>query len=125
MSEKKKLQLGMNPSTASGRLVKDLLWNFIEKTGQNHCCKCGEMMSRDTFSIEHIVPWLDSEDPTGLYFNLENISYSHLICNVADRRAEKDGVCGTRSGYTKGCRCVDCRKYNAKRSAENRRKNGR
>lgn len=87
MSDKKKMQLGMNPSTASGRLVKDLLWNFVETTGQSACCKCGEPMSRDTFSIEHVTPWLDSEDPVGLYFDIENISYSHLKCNISDARA--------------------------------------
>ena len=86
MSDKKKLQLGMNPSTASGRLVKDVLWRLIQQTNQCTCCKCGEPMSRETFSIEHIVPWLDSEDPVGLYFDLENISFSHLRCNVADSR---------------------------------------
>lgn len=86
MSNKKTEQLGMNPSTAANRLVKDLLWNFVETTGQTACCKCGEPMSRETFSIEHVTPWLDSEDPVGLYFDLNNISYSHRSCNVADGR---------------------------------------
>ena len=79
---KKQHQLGMNPSTASGRLVKDLLWNFVETTGQSACCKCGEPMSRETFSIEHVTPWLDSDDPVVLYFDLTNISYSHRVCKV-------------------------------------------
>lgn len=86
MSDKKTKQLGMNPSTASGRLVKDLLWNFIETTGQDACCKCGEPMSRETFSIEHVTPWLDSDNPVELYFDLENISYSHRLCNITDVR---------------------------------------
>lgn len=89
MSEKKRSQLGMNPSTASGRLVKDLLWRFIQQAGQDTCCKCGDPMSRETFSIEHVVPWLDSEDPVSRYFDPENISYSHLLCNVSDIRANK------------------------------------
>lgn len=84
MSDKKKMQLGMNPSTASNRLVKDVLWKLIQQTGQDACCKCGEPMSRETFSIEHVIPWLDSEDPVGLYFDLENISFSHLRCNILD-----------------------------------------
>ena len=84
--DKKKIQLGMNPSTASHRLVKDVLWKLIQDTGQSNCCKCGEPMSRETFSIEHVIPWLDSEDPVGLYFDLDNISFSHLKCNIADGR---------------------------------------
>ena len=76
----------MNPSTASGRLVKDILWSLIIKTHQDTCCKCGNKMTRETFSIEHKIPWLDSENPVELYFNLENISFSHLSCNIADAR---------------------------------------
>lgn len=126
MSDKKAKQLGMNPSTASHRLVKDLLWNFVETTGQSACCKCGEPMSRETFSIEHVTPWLDSEDPVGLYFNLGNVSYSHLRCNVDSARKFKS-QCGTTSRYRSGCRCTECSKANAEAQAkrytpENRRK---
>lgn len=83
---KKQQQLGMNPSTASGRLVKDVLYKLVVQTGQNNCYHCGFPMSRDTFSIEHMVPWLDSEDPLGLFFDLDNISFSHISCNVAAGR---------------------------------------
>ena len=89
MSDKKSLQLGMNPSTASGRLVKDVLWKLIQQTNQDSCCKCGEKMTRETFSIEHITPWLDSDDPVGLYFDLENIGFSHHRCNVRDARSAR------------------------------------
>ncbi len=83
---KKQNQLGMNPSTASGRLVKDVLYSLVVQTDQNNCYQCGLPMSRDTFSIEHKEPWLDSEDPLGLYFDLNNISFSHHSCNVAAAR---------------------------------------
>ena len=83
---KKRDQLGMNPSTASGRLLKDVLFKFVCETGNNSCHQCGEPMERETFSIEHIVPWLDSEDPIGLFFDLDNISFSHRTCNCAARR---------------------------------------
>ena len=85
--DKKKLQLGMNPSTASHRLVKDLLWFFICQTKDGvNCHRCGQMMDRDTFSIEHKTPWLDSDDPVGLYFNLANVDFSHKSCNYAAKR---------------------------------------
>lgn len=115
MSDNKKRQLGMNPSTASARLVKDLLWNFVETTGQMACCKCGEPMSRETFSIEHVTPWLDSDDPVGLYFDLGNISYSHLRCNIGDARKAR-AVCGTETMYNRGCRCDPCREARSERS---------
>ena len=79
----------MNPSTASGRLVKDILWSLLVETNKHLCCKCNKEMTRETYSIEHITPWLDSDDPVGLYFSLENISFSHLSCNISDARRPK------------------------------------
>ena len=89
MSDKKKMQLGMNPSTASGRLIKDTLWKLVVMTGQDKCFQCSEVMTRDTFSVEHKEPWLDSEDPVGLFFDQDNISFSHHSCNVAASRRGK------------------------------------
>ncbi len=128
MSDKKKEQLGMNPSTASHRLIKDILWSLIIKTQQDMCCKCNQPMTRETFSVEHLVPWLDSSDPVGLYFDLENISFSHLTCNISEAR-KPEAVCGTYSRYNKhGCRCEPCKdaaskhkaKYYTKESRRNR-----
>jgi hypothetical protein len=79
--KKKHQQLEMNHSTASGRLIKDILYSFVEKTN-NKCYRCGDDMSRETFSVDHIVPWLDSENPTEVFFDLGNISFSHGSCNV-------------------------------------------
>lgn len=80
----------MNHSTAQHRLVKDILWNFILETSKNKCSKCGEDMCRKTFTIEHIVPWLHSENPLELFFDLDNITFSHLSCNIsAGRRPMK------------------------------------
>lgn len=86
MSDKKKKQLGMNPSTARSRLIQDVMWMLIVKCGNNSCHHCNEPMSRETFSVEHMEPWLDSEDPVGLYFDLENISFSHQSCNSGAAR---------------------------------------
>lgn len=85
INSKKAIQLGMNPSTASGRLVKDTLFNLAIATGHK-CFQCGGELSRETFSIEHKVPWLDSNDPLGLYFDQDNIAFSHLICNIKESR---------------------------------------
>lgn len=37
-------------------------------------------------SIEQKTPWLDSENPVSVFFDLNNIAFSHLKCNIADRR---------------------------------------
>lgn len=112
---KKSQQLGMNASTANHRLVKDILWSLILETKKNKCCKCHEQMTRENFSIEHLVPWLDSEDPLGLYFDLDNIGFSHLKCNISSARKVKS-ECGTFSKYTSGCRCRLCKDANTANS---------
>ena len=79
---KKKQQLGMNTSTATNRLTRDLLFKFIVLSGKNECYRCKQPMTRQEFSIEHVTPWLDSEDPVGLFFDLDNVSFSHQKCNT-------------------------------------------
>lgn len=91
----------MNPSTAQHRLLKDILWNLILKTNQNFCCKCGCEMTRADFSIEHVEPWLDSDDPVRLFFDMNNISFSHLVCNMASRRPPSHKVQDREDYYRK------------------------
>jgi hypothetical protein len=83
--DKKQLQLGMNPGTATHRLVKDLLFRFAVECG-HVCHRCKQALARDTFSIDHIEPWLDSVDPVRLFFDLNNVAFSHLKCNAAAGR---------------------------------------
>lgn len=108
---KKESQLGMNPSTASNRLVKDILFKLAIDAGHT-CFRCQGELTRETFSIEHKIAWLDSKDPVSLYFDLENIAFSHHGCNVGARR-KTEAACGTTSKYTKGCRCSDCKAAHA------------
>lgn len=103
---KKEIQLGMNPSTASGKLVKDILFSFIQKDGIL-CHRCNKEMERDNFSIEHKTPWLDSEDPVKLYFDLDNISFSHLKCNIQAHRTIKNHP--SVNAYNRGCKCDECK----------------
>lgn len=86
---KKKIQLGMDPSTACHKLRMDILFNFVKISGKK-CYRCNKELTRDTFSIDHIINWLNSEDPKGLFFNLDNITFSHKSCNYgAARRSNK------------------------------------
>lgn len=82
---KKQQQLGINPGTASHRLVKDLLFKFVIDAG-HVCFRCGFPLLREDFSIEHKEPWLDSTDPTAKYFDLSNIAFSHRSCNFGAAR---------------------------------------
>src|SRR5690242_5257396 len=83
--EKRHQQLGMNFSTATQRLRKSLLFHLAVKTG-HVCHRCSAPLCLEDFSIEHVKPWLDSDDPVRLFFDLENIQFSHLKCNTAMAR---------------------------------------
>ena len=83
--DKRHIQLGMNPSTAQQRLVKDTLFRLAVELGHT-CHRCGKELDRESFSVEHKEPWLDSGDPIGLFFSQSNIAFSHLSCNVGARR---------------------------------------
>ncbi len=85
--DKKKFQLGMHHGTAGNRLVKDLLFYFISKTDDKFCYRCGEELSRESFTIEHKTPWLDSDNTKDLFFDLDNISFSHIWCNSSASRS--------------------------------------
>ncbi len=85
IADKKAQQLGMSPSTAAHRLRIDILFQLVVKAGYRCWC-CGGALTRDTFSIEHKEAWLDSEDPIGLFFDLDNIAFSHHACNVGRAR---------------------------------------
>lgn len=113
---KKTEQLGMPIGTASNRLRKSLLWDYIVRCGDNTCYQCGsEILSIDDLSIEHKVPWLDSEDPQGLFFDLKNIGFSHLSCNISAAR-KVTSPCGTWAAYCRGCRCPECKEASKQRS---------
>ena len=87
MSEKKNAQLGMNNSTAAHRLRKDIMFKLLAKLEENICYQCKKSIeSANDLSVEHKIPWLDSEDPVKLFFDLDNIAFSHLSCNTAARR---------------------------------------
>ena len=80
--QEKARQLGMDPGTANNQLNKKLIFSLTQKTGEDICFKCGKkIMSADELSKEHKKDWMHSEDPAGLYFDIENIAYSHKKCN--------------------------------------------
>lgn len=81
-NDKKERQLGMKPGTATGILRKRLLFSLAQRLSLDVCFHCQtKISSPEEFSIEHKTPWLDSEKPIDLFFNLDNIAFSHLRCN--------------------------------------------
>lgn len=85
----KREQLGMSHSTAAAKLRKILLFSLAKKCGMGKCIRCGKKLTLETFSIDHVTPWLHSDNPIKLYFDIDNIGFSHLSCNVKESRPPK------------------------------------
>jgi hypothetical protein len=126
-NKKKDTQLGMAHGTANNKLRKLLLFKYVTKCGENICFRCGGIIDNiDNFSIDHKQAWLNSEDPVGLYFSLDNIAFSHLDCNVNESKVGRPHprpVNHGRTLYSRGCRCEVCcearKKDNEQRFKEN------
>lgn len=81
-NNKKKAQLGVLASTASNRLRKMILFDLVQKAGRDVCYRCGKKITDiDDLTVDHKIAWMDSDDPRGLFFDLDNISFSHHSCN--------------------------------------------
>lgn len=95
--------------TATARLKKNLLFTLIIQLGFNYCYQCGfEIDDEDTLSIEHKIPWLDSDNPIELFFDLNNIAFSHNTCNGKAARQTKSRSHPSVAAYNRGCRCDSC-----------------
>ena len=124
-NEKKTKQLGMNHSTAQGRLKKRILFMLVQRLKLDTCFQCKNLIvDVDDLSVDHKKPWLD-EDPR-LFWDMGNIAFSHRSCNSSaaryntkkgrvkfekkiGNREEEDGHYISRTWYDRGCRCDGCK----------------
>jgi 5-methylcytosine-specific restriction endonuclease McrA len=80
-NQRKSAQLGLPFSTACNRLRKKILFHLLSRLGENFCFQCGVIIeSEGELSIEHRTPWFGGD--TSLFWDIENITFSHLGCNV-------------------------------------------
>jgi len=88
-AKKKQEQLGMPHGTATSQLRKSILFECVQRLDLDNCYRCGEkIQTLREFSIEHKQNWLDSHDPVTLFFDLDNIAFSHLTCNISSGRRQ-------------------------------------
>ncbi len=120
--------LGMPHGTASSRLRKMILYSMLYgKVYDRMCFRCGEPIDDiDGLSIEHKEAWQSADDPKAAFFDLENIAFSHLRCNIVEgsRQPKPRPVCpkGHRiKGDNLGSagkdrnRCLQCHKMRQRR----------
>lgn len=82
-----KKQLGVSPGAARNRLVQSLLFKLVQETDRDICYRCGKRIENEKqLSIEHKKVWFGESDAIQLYFDLDNITFSHLSCNISSSR---------------------------------------
>jgi|ERR1035437_6971392 hypothetical protein len=70
--------------TATHRLRKNLLFRLVKQLGMDGCYQCGRPIETvEDLSIEHKKPWQSAPDPVDVFFDLDNIAFSHISCNIA------------------------------------------
>lgn len=80
-NENKTRTLGIPFGTACGRLRKNILFHLLTRLKENVCFKCSQAIEKvDDLSIEHKTPWENRS--ADLFWDLNNIAFSHLRCNV-------------------------------------------
>ena len=75
--------LGMSFGTAQNRLRKLVLFNLLKRHNENVCYRCGEEIeTAEKLSLEHKEAWLNVS--IELFWDLDNIAFSHLRCNSGE-----------------------------------------
>ena len=126
--EKKLKQLGMPIGTASNRLKKILIFEMAKKLDLLRCYRCKRLIETPLeLSIDHKIDWLDSGRAEELFFDLNNIAFSHHSCNCSAGRRENKitslddpRITHGNSGYKRGCRCSTCKKWKQNENERNR-----
>lgn len=60
------------------------MFSLVCRHKENICFRCGTIIETEAeFSIEHKSAWQSAPDPLSAFFDLNNISFSHLVCNIA------------------------------------------
>lgn len=78
--------LGVPFGTANARLRKMIIFALVQRLGEDVCYRCGKLIENiEELSIEHKKAWLQQENPKEAFYDLENIAFSHLVCNVDAR----------------------------------------
>jgi len=82
-NKKKAAALGMSYGAAANRLRKMILFSLVCRLKLNVCYQCdSEILSVNDISIEHKNPWIQADNPVESFFDLNNIAFSHLSCNI-------------------------------------------
>lgn len=84
--KRKEDKLKMKFGTAQSRLKKAIMFYLAQQAGLDTCFRCFEKIENlEDFSIDHKIDWQNSQSPVDLFFDINNIAFSHFDCNVNSR----------------------------------------
>lgn len=73
----------MSHGKAGYILRKSIMFSLVKELSKNKCFRCNKTIDYvGEFSIDHILDWETSSNPKELFFDLSNITFSHLKCNI-------------------------------------------
>lgn len=99
---KKEQQLGMRISKAAYWLTRQILFRLVQELHRDTCFRCTEKIERlEDFSLEHKKAWLDVD--LALFWDLENIAFSHRWCNSGASRSANKRVGPKGTSWCKTC----------------------
>lgn len=88
-NERKRELLGEPFGTAVSKLRKAILFKLAGLLNLDICYRCQNRIENiEEFSIEHIKSWQGSITPKETFYDLNNISFSHLYCNISHGKRE-------------------------------------
>src|SRR6266478_8243444 len=96
--KQKSLQLGMSFGKAGAILRKNLLFILATKCNLDFCFRCGnQIKDLNDFTIDHKISWLYSANPSNLFFDVNNVAFSHASCNLGARN--RPSTAKSKSGF--------------------------
>lgn len=73
--------LGVPFGTGQRRLAKSIMYNLASPVS---CFRCGKEVLIEDFSIDHKAAWQKADNPKEAFFDVSNIAFSHINCNMAE-----------------------------------------
>jgi hypothetical protein len=95
--------LGMPFGTACNKLRRIVMFDLLQRHKENVCYKCGKVILRiEDLTLEHKEAW--QESGALLFWDLNNIAFSHRQCNLPTGIVRREIVDGT-------LWCSSCKEY--------------
>jgi len=74
--------LGDETKAARFKLLRALAYEYMKMKFHGLCHNCHKFVEREDFSLEHIIPWMNSFDPKRFFYDVQNLTISHISCNA-------------------------------------------